>query len=61
VSDDDGAGKDERAERRDARRDAERDRMRKHGARTGAVYRDAILKRLRDNAGAGRRRGRKKR
>lgn len=27
--------------------------MKKHGARTGAVYRDAVLKRLRDNAGYG--------
>ncbi len=26
--------------------------MKKHGARTGAVYRDAILKRLKQKAGA---------
>jgi hypothetical protein len=44
--------RDERAERRDARRKAARDRMRKHGAKTGETYRNAILKRLRRNAGA---------
>jgi hypothetical protein len=43
--------RDERAERRERRKQAERERMRKHGARTGAVYRDAILKRMRKRAG----------
>lgn len=43
--------RDERAERREQRRQAERDRMRKHGATTGPAYRNAILKRLRKNAG----------
>lgn len=43
--------RDERAERRDERRRAERERMRKHGATTGPAYRNAILKRLRKNAG----------
>jgi hypothetical protein len=43
--------RDERAERRDKRREAERDRMKKHGATTGAVDRNAILKRLRKHAG----------
>jgi hypothetical protein len=43
--------RDERAERRERRRQAARGRMRKHGATTGAVYRDAILKRLRKKAG----------
>jgi hypothetical protein len=42
---------DERAERREARRRAKRERMQKHGATTGAVYRDAVLKRLRQKAG----------
>ncbi len=46
-----GDATDERAERRDQRRAAERARMKKHGARTGAVYRDAVLKRLRKAAG----------
>jgi hypothetical protein len=48
--------RDARAERRDRRKRAERERMRKHGARTGETYRNAILKRLRDNAGASKRR-----
>jgi hypothetical protein len=43
---------DERAERRERRKQAARERMQKHGARTGQVYRDAVLKRLRRNAGA---------
>lgn len=43
--------RDERAERRDKRRQAERERIQKHGRMTGKVYRDAILKRLRKNAG----------
>jgi hypothetical protein len=43
--------RDERAERRDRRRQAERERMKKHGARTAEVYRNAILKRLRKKAG----------
>lgn len=46
-----GSPTDERAERRDRRRQAERERMKKHGARTGEVYRNAILKRLRKKAG----------
>ncbi len=46
---------DERAERRERRLQAKRERMKKHGARTGATYRDAILKRLRRNAGASKR------
>jgi len=43
--------RDDRAERRERRREAERERMKKHGARTGEAYRNAILKRLRRNAG----------
>lgn len=43
--------RDERAERRSRRQQAARDRMRKHGATTGAVYRNAVLKRLRKRAG----------
>ena len=43
----DGEPRDERAERRDRRRQAKRDAMRKHGATTGEVYRNAVLKRLR--------------
>jgi len=43
--------RDERAERRDQRRQSERERMKKHGGRTGEVYRNAILKRLRKKAG----------
>jgi len=42
---------DERAERRERRREAKRRRIKKHGARAAVVYRDAILKRLRDKAG----------
>ena len=42
---------DERAERRERRLEAKRARMRKHGARTASTYRDAVLKRLRRNAG----------
>jgi hypothetical protein len=42
---------DERADRRERRQAAERERMRKHGARTGEVYRNAVIKRLRKNAG----------
>lgn len=60
MSTQDDAHRDERAARRDARKQAERERMRKHGARTGAVYRDAILKRLRDNAGHGNKKRRKR-
>jgi hypothetical protein len=45
--------RDERAERRDKRRRARRDRMKKHGATTGPAYRNAILKRLRKQAGKG--------
>jgi hypothetical protein len=43
--------RDERAERRERRREANRRRMKKHGAGTSAVYRDAILKRLMYKAG----------
>jgi hypothetical protein len=42
----DGPG-DEKAERRDRRRQAKRDAIRKHGARLGETYRNAVLKRLR--------------
>lgn len=45
--------RDERAERRDRKRLAARERMKKHGAATARVYRDAILKRMRKNAGTG--------
>lgn len=45
--------RDERAERRERRKGAERERMKKHGARTGETYRNAVLKRLRRNAGVG--------
>jgi hypothetical protein len=48
------APRDERAERRERRREAKLRRMKKHGARTAVVYRDAILKRLRDKAGKSR-------
>ncbi len=43
--------RDERADRREQRRQSKRERMRKHGARTAELYRNAILKRLRKNAG----------
>ncbi len=43
--------RDERAERRERRLKARREAMRKHGATTGAAYRNAILKRLKKNAG----------
>ena len=43
--------RDERAERRERRLQVKRDRMKKHGATTGSVYRNAILKRLRKKAG----------
>ena len=42
---------DQRAERREARRQAERERIKKHGARTAALYRNAVIKRLRKKAG----------
>ena len=48
--------RDERADRRERRRQAKRDAMRKHGATTGEAYRNAILKRLRKNAGVTKRR-----
>jgi hypothetical protein len=54
----DEAPRDERAERRARRKQAERDRMKKHGARTGDVYRQAVLQRLRDIAA--KKRGRKR-
>jgi hypothetical protein len=50
--------RDERAERRDRRRQAERDRIKKHGARTGEIYRQAVTKRLREIAS--KKRGRRK-
>jgi hypothetical protein len=40
--------RDERAERRDRRRRARKDAIRKHGASLGEVYRNAVLKRLRN-------------
>jgi len=43
--------RDERAERRERRRNAKRERIPRHGGATGAAYRNAILKRLRKNAG----------
>ena len=43
--------RDARADRREERRRSQRERIRKHGARTGEVYRNAILKRLRKKAG----------
>ena len=48
---DEVALRDERAERREQRRQRRRERMKKHGARTGETYRNAILKRLRKKAG----------
>ena len=48
---DNGAPRDERAERRDQRRQRERERIKKHGAKTGEVYRNAIIKRLKKKAG----------
>lgn len=48
---DNGSPRDERAERRDQRRQRERDRIKKHGAKTGEVYRNAIIKRLKKKAG----------
>jgi hypothetical protein len=48
---DEGQPRDERAERRDTRRQRERERIKKHGAKTGEVYRNAILKRLKKKAG----------
>jgi hypothetical protein len=48
------APRDERAERRERRQRAKRERMRKHGASTASVYRNAILKRLRKKAGRSR-------
>jgi hypothetical protein len=50
VSTHDDAPRDERADRRERRRQAKRDAVRKHGARLGEVYRNAILKRLRKPA-----------
>jgi hypothetical protein len=50
---DEPAHRDERAERRERRRERERQRMKKHGARTGEVYRNAVLKRLKERAGKG--------
>lgn len=59
ASDDDA--RDERAERRDRRRVAARERMKKHGAATARVYRDAVLKRMRKNAGTGGKSGKRNR
>jgi hypothetical protein len=42
---------DERAQRRARRKEAERRRMKKHGARLGETYRNAVLKRLRRKRG----------
>jgi hypothetical protein len=39
--------RDVRAERRAQRQKAKREAMRKHGATTGEVYRNAVLKRMR--------------
>ena len=50
---DNGTPRDERAERRDQRQQRERKRIKKHGAKMGEVYRNAILKRLRKKAGKG--------
>lgn len=50
--------RDERAERRDRRKQAERERMKKHGARTGEIYRQAVTKRLREIAAKKRRKRR---
>ena len=47
----DAQPRDERALRREQRQRAKRERMRKHGATTGAAYRNAVLKRLRRKAG----------
>jgi len=47
--------RDARAERRERRKKAERERMQKHGARTGALYRNAVTKRLRELASKRRR------
>ena len=55
----DEAPRDERAERRDRRKRSERDRMQKHGASTGSLYRNVVMKRLREIAGR-KRRGRKR-
>jgi hypothetical protein len=38
--------RDERAERREQRKQAERERVRKHGRNIAGVYRDAVVKRL---------------
>ena len=54
MDDEGGRGgqlRDERAVRREQRQRAKRERMRKHGASTGAAYRNAVLKRLRRKAG----------
>ncbi len=48
---DDTAPRDARADRRDRRRQRERERIKKHGAGTGEVYRNAVLKRLKKKAG----------
>ena len=41
-------GRSERWQRRNERKLSERNRLQKHGASVKRVYRDAILKRLRD-------------
>lgn len=51
TGDDADHPRDSRADRREQRRQSQRERIRKHGARTGEVYRNAILKRLRKKAG----------
>ena len=47
----DESPRDERAERREERLRSKRERMPSHGRTTGAVYRNAILKRLKKKAG----------
>ena len=44
----DGDSRASRWQRRDQRRVSERSRLQKHGAGLRTVYRDAILKRMRD-------------
>ncbi|HXK33640.1 MAG TPA: hypothetical protein VNM91_06490 [Dehalococcoidia bacterium] len=61
MAGDDEAAADERAARRDRKRLAARERIQKHGAATARVYRDAVLKRMRKNAGTDGRRGKRNR
>jgi hypothetical protein len=57
MADDEQAPADARAARRDRKWHAAQARMKKHGGSTARVYRDAILKRMRKNAGADGKRG----